>query len=90
MVTQAATAHELARHVGYVVAAYKPGAGTSEMYVAGSTMMVVEGMLTLIMQYVPGPVIRMDRNTADTSGATGGALLSRVVPHSHVSSAINW
>ena len=71
--TQAASADALAAHVRHVMVDFKPLVG-SEMYTGHTTRAVLEDTLRLVMRYLPGPPILMDRNRVGTSGATSECL----------------
>eukprot|EP00198_Chlamydomonas_reinhardtii_P010718 XP_001700055.1 predicted protein [Chlamydomonas reinhardtii] len=70
---EAASADALAAHVRHVMVDFEPLVG-SEMYTGHTTRAVLEDTLRLVMRYLPGPPILMDRNRVGTSGATTGNL----------------
>ncbi|KAG2454326.1 hypothetical protein HYH02_001352 [Chlamydomonas schloesseri] len=70
---EAASADALAAHVRHVMVDFEPVVG-SEMYTGHVTRAVLEDTLRLVMRYLPGPRILMDRNRVGTSGATTGNL----------------
>ena len=71
---QAAAARNLKHFVTTAIMRCSYNMRGSEMYTAHATMSVVDETLDLIAHFIRGPVVTMNRNTVDKSGATGVTL----------------